>query len=159
MGDMMMMCDAIEKEIGKIAEKGLTTSNLETAYKLIDMYKDLKTVEAMDDAGYSNAMSYDDGSMAVYSKRGYNDGMSNARRGEYYVRGHYSRNSVDPGERYISAKESYRYSRNSGDRQSMLESLDDYMSNMTDRLNEMMHDADTQEERDMIQKYISKIRK
>lgn len=158
MADFMMMCENLEKEINKIAEKGLTASNLETAYKLIDMYKDLKTIEAMEDAGYSNA--YDDGSI-TYAMRGrsYNDGNSNARRGEHYVRGHYSRNSADPRERYMSAKESYRYSRASGDRQSMLESLDDYMSNMTDKLQDMMQDADTQEERDMIQKYINKVRK
>ena len=43
------MLEVVCEEIDKIAEKGLTTGNLDTAYKLIDMYKDLKTVEGMDD--------------------------------------------------------------------------------------------------------------
>ena len=43
------MLEVVCEEIDKIAEKGLTTGNLDTAYKLIDMYKDLRTVEGMDD--------------------------------------------------------------------------------------------------------------
>ena len=33
------MLDVICEEIDKIADKGLTTGNLDTAFKLIDMYK------------------------------------------------------------------------------------------------------------------------
>lgn len=155
MADIMVMCDAIEKEINKIAEKGLTSSNLDTAYKLIDMYKDLKTVEAMDEAGYSEA--YDEDSYRGRNMRSYN-GNSYARRGEHYVRGHYSRESADPRERYMSMKESYRYSRSGNDKQSMIDSLDDYMNDMSRKLQSMMDDADTNEERETIQKYMNKIR-
>ena len=35
----------IREELDKIAEKGLNTGNLETAYKLIDMLKDMENVE------------------------------------------------------------------------------------------------------------------
>ena len=35
----------IKDELDKIAEKGLNTGNLETAYKLIDMLKDMENVE------------------------------------------------------------------------------------------------------------------
>ena len=48
MRDMKELCRIIEEELGKIAEKGLNTSNLETAYKLIDMYKDIKNTEYWD---------------------------------------------------------------------------------------------------------------
>ena len=34
----------IREELDKIAEKGLNTGNLETAYKLIDMLKDMENV-------------------------------------------------------------------------------------------------------------------
>ena len=44
------MLEVICDEIDKIAEKGLTTGNLETAYKLIDMYKDSKTPKILDGA-------------------------------------------------------------------------------------------------------------
>ena len=45
MEKMQKLCSLIEQELHKIAEKGLTTSNLETAYKLVDMYKDLINTE------------------------------------------------------------------------------------------------------------------
>jgi hypothetical protein len=160
MADFMNMCDAIEKEINKIADKGLTSSNLETAYKLIDMYKDLKTIEAMEEAGYSE--DYDD-SISYRGRgrsyRGYNsmDGDSYRGRGEHYVRGHYSRESADPRERYMSAKESYRYSHANNDKQSMIDSLDDYMNEMSTKLQTMMNDADTNEERETIKRYMNKL--
>lgn len=87
------MMDVICEEIDKIAEKGLTTQNLETAYKLIDMYKDLKTVEGMDDWAeeeYSQARgryakrdsmgryARNDGRMMSYNRgNSYADGMGN----------------------------------------------------------------------------------
>lgn len=75
MRDIKDLCAIVEDEIGKIAEKGLNTANLETAYKLIDMYKDIKNTEYWDkkaeyymsvlsemDSGYSeNAYSRDEG--------------------------------------------------------------------------------------------------
>lgn len=45
MRDMERLLEKICEELDKIAEKGLNTGNLETAYKLIDMYKDLKNTE------------------------------------------------------------------------------------------------------------------
>ncbi len=78
------MCDVVTEEIMKIADKGLTTGNLETAYKLIDMLKDLKTVEAMEGGGgYSQRYDYDN------SYGGY--AMARDMRPERYVKGRYSR--------------------------------------------------------------------
>ena len=48
MRDVKDLCARIEDEIGKIAEKGLSVSNLDTAFKLIDMYKDIKNTEYWD---------------------------------------------------------------------------------------------------------------
>lgn len=45
MNDMEKLCRVIEEELSKIAEKGLTQSNIDVAYKLVDMYKDLKNTE------------------------------------------------------------------------------------------------------------------
>ena len=78
---MDRMLEVICDEIDKIAEKGLTTGNLETAYKLIDMYKDLKTVEGMEEYAeddYSQArgrVRAKRDSMGRYSRR-YDDGNS-----------------------------------------------------------------------------------
>ena len=80
------MMQNIHEELDKIAEKGLNTSNLETAYKLIDMWKDMENVEywkckkeyynqvmdEMDGGEYSEARRKRD-SMGRYSRA---DGMS-----------------------------------------------------------------------------------
>lgn len=169
MADMERLEERICDELDKIAEKGLTTSNLETAYKLIDMYKDLKTVDAMGEAGYSEAMSYDGDSMARRGRGGRysrNDGMSNR---QHYVRGHYSRddgsmmddgmmNSRDYAEaRYSQAKMDYRQSR--AGKQDVMESLNHKMQELRNELKEMSKDSDFPEERQQIDKYVQMLEK
>jgi hypothetical protein len=51
MEKMKKFCELIEMELGKIADKGLTTSNLDAAYKLVDMYKDLKNTDYWETKG------------------------------------------------------------------------------------------------------------
>lgn len=163
MGDMNKMMDVICDEIDKIAEKGLTTSNLETAYKLIDMYKDLRTVDAMEEAGYSETMAYENYPMSM---RG-NDGSSYARgRGRNAKRdsiGRYSRegnNSYDDGmsgrsyaeARYSQAKMDYRNSR--AGKNDVMDSLNDKMRELRNELKEMSKDSDFPEERQTIDKYV-----
>lgn len=140
---MEVICD----EIDKIAEKGLTTQNLETAYKLIDMYKDLKTVEGMDDWAeeeYSQARGR-------YAKRDSMGRYSNA-----YNRG----NSYDDGmgayseRRYMNSKRAYRNDHSMASKQNMLDDLDEFMSEMHGKLKELKRDADTPEERETIDRYI-----
>jgi len=135
------MMETICEEIDKIADKGLTTGNLDTAYKLIDMYKDLKTVDAMEDSEYSETMAYDE------------NGSSYKRDSK----GRYSREE-DKYSRYMDRKKDYRYSRTSDNKRKILDSLDDYMNELTEKLDNMMRDAETQEEKHMIQKYIDRIR-
>ena len=115
MEKMKKLCELIESELSKIAEKGLTTSNLETAYKLVDMYKDLKNTEYWEtkgeyydtvlmemQGGYSErdyAMMDDDYSMrgrkrdrmGRYSRDDGMGGQSMARGGRRDNRGRYSR--------------------------------------------------------------------
>lgn len=151
------MMDVICEEIDKIAEKGLTTQNLETAYKLIDMMKDLKTVEGMEE--YSDGESGTD-----YSMR-----MSGRGRGRYAKRdsmGRYASRydgdmSYDDGymttpseARYLQSKRSYRTDHSMASKQSMLEDLNDFMGEMHDKLKELKRDADTPEERETIDRYM-----
>lgn len=71
------MCSLVEEEIRKISEKGINSGNLEVAYKLVDILKDLKQMEYWDiveenmESGYSG---------------GYDEDSSHKHR----VRGHYS---------------------------------------------------------------------
>ena len=143
------MLEVVCEEIDKIAEKGLTTGNLDTAYKLIDMYKDLKTVEGMDDyyddERYSQArgrMRAKRDSMGRYSRR-YEDGNS------------YNDDGTDYSERrYMDSKRMYRNDHSMASKQTMIADLEDFMSEMHGKLKELKRDADTPEERDTIDKYI-----
>ena len=191
MDKMMKMCELIEMELGKIAEKGLTTSNLETAYKLIDMYKDLKNTEYWEtkgeyydtvlmemQGGYSQndgySMMEDDYAMkgrkrdrmGRYSRDDGMGGQSYARgrggrdnRGRYSREGGYSQN--DGGysmyDRYMDAKQSYRSNQSMDGKQKLMESLEDYMDDFTEKIKEMARDADSQDERDLINKFMNKL--
>ena len=181
MRDMKELCRIIEEELGKIAEKGLNTSNLETAYKLIDMYKDIKNTEYWDTkceyyetvldemrgGGSSYAMEHDYSgrhrdSRGRYSRNdGYDRGSSYARRGEHYVRGHYSRaDGEDDYDRYMEHKHSYRSGDKSADcKQRMVDALERHMDALTDEIAEMGRDADCTEEKRVIEKYIDKLKR
>lgn len=185
MRDMEKLCGLICEELDKIADKGLTTGNLETAYKLVDMYKDLKDAEyrtvkkeyyeqEMDMDGYSEARKRD--SMGRYSRA---DGRMTSdydrdssyrgrRSGEHYVRGHYSRDgySRDSGmdaysgnyDRYMDSKASYRSSKSPECKQRLMDTLENYMDDFSRQMEEMLRDSDCQEERATIKRYLDKIK-
>lgn len=189
MDKMKKMCELIEMELGKIAEKGLTTSNLETAYKLIDMYKDLKNTEYWEtkgeyydtvlmemQGGYSErdyAMMDDDYAMrgrkrdrmGRYAREDGMGGQSYARGGRRDNRGRTRREggySQDDGgysmyDRYMDAKQSYRSNQSMDGKQKLMESLEDYMDDFTEKIKEMSRDADSAEERELINKFMNKL--
>jgi hypothetical protein len=170
----------IREELDKIAEKGLNTGNLETAYKLIDMLKDMENVEywkckegyynaVLDEmeGGYSQAGDHSErrkrDSRGRYSRddgmsmTAYDDGSSYARRGEHYVKGHYSRGNGnnDPYDDYMENKQSYRNGKSEDCKRRMLAALDA----LTEELGDLSKDADCREERETISRYIEKLRK
>ena len=182
MDKMKKICELIEMELGKIAEKGLTTSNLETAYKLIDMYKDLKNTEYWEtkgeyydtvlmemQGGYSErdyAMMDDDYAMrgrkrvrmGRYSREDGMGGQSMARGRGGRSRGY---SMSDGGDymynRYMDAKQSYRSNQSMDGKQKLMESLEDYMDDFTEKIKEMSRDADSAEERELINKFMNKL--
>lgn len=103
------------KELEEIAGKGeLGAGDLEIVHKLTDTIKNIdkiKCYDEMEKGEYSQrggsrggnsyrGNSYDGGDMGGMNggsynggNSGYNGGNSGARRGEHYVRGHYSRGS------------------------------------------------------------------
>lgn len=92
--------DKMMDELKRICSKpDMSQSDLENVYKMVDIIKDVSTIEAMRDAGYSQAnvrMSYDDPSMSYgrYGNRSYDDGYSERRgrdaMGRYTSRDGYS---------------------------------------------------------------------
>lgn len=85
MNELYDLCENLKEDIKELNKKGdISPTELDRAYKAVDIIKDIKTIEAMEDAGGSYAGSYDDYSRRYYRDGGsYNsyDGMSNARRG------------------------------------------------------------------------------
>ena len=88
MNELYDLCENLKDEIKELNKKGdISPTELERAYKAVDIIKDIKTIEAMEDAGYSNARgnsynSYDGQSNRMYPGYYYDEpGMSNARRG------------------------------------------------------------------------------
>lgn len=194
MKDMERLCGIIEEELGKIADKGLNTGNLETAYKLIDMFKDLKNTEYWDTkieyymavleemhGGYSHK---EYGALDEYSERGrkrdsmgrysresgygmenhmpgtYSRGMrEHAGRG-YNRSGGYSGNDGygDYYDKYMESKHSYRSSKSPECKQRLMDTLEEYMNDFSQQMEEMLRDSDCQEERATIKRYLEKIK-
>ena len=169
MDRMRKMCEIIENELGKIAEKGLTTSNIDTAFKLIDMHKDLKNVEYWDikKEYYEEAIAGMRGGYSrnpdKYSERGgrKRDSMGRYARDDGMDHGlsHTRAYSNEDGllYEYLDAKQSYRSGRNADNKQRLMDSLEGYMDEFTAKIKEMHRDADTPEERDLIGKFMAKL--
>jgi hypothetical protein len=94
------VCDRVEEELESFCKKpDWTSSDIQVIGWLVDQAKDIETIWAMKDAGYSQAnvrMSYDDPAMsyARYGNRSYDDGYSERRgrdaMGRYTSRDGYS---------------------------------------------------------------------
>lgn len=86
MNELYDLCDNLKDEIKELNKKGdISPTELERAYKAVDIIKDIKTIEAMEGAGYSNTgSSYADGGYSQRMYPGYyydEPGMSRARAG------------------------------------------------------------------------------
>lgn len=131
MNVMYKIQDMVESELELISKKPeMSSSDIEATYKLIDILKDITTIEAMQDSGYSQEGSYDDMSMR-YSGRG-----NSYRRGR------------DSMGRYTSRDSSYRDGYSGHNKSSMIEDL-----------RELMDDAKNDMERDSIRRVIDILNK
>lgn len=111
MEDMRKLKDMLCRELDEFSRRdSIESYDLDTIHKLTDTIKNLDKIEMLEDGGYSQARgggnrggmrnyaregggnSYADGNSYGYEDSfGDNDGYSQARRGQHYVRGHYSR--------------------------------------------------------------------
>lgn len=118
-----MLCKELE-EYGE--QKSISASDVDMIHKLTDTIKNLDKIEMLEDDGYSGHYPT------------YDDGVSYARRGTHYVRGHYSRDMDKDG--YSDR----RYSR------------DDAKDHMMNKLGEMMRNANPNE-REALEEAMRKI--
>ena len=110
------ICEMLEDELKEIVKKGdISPNELERVYRAVDIIKDIKTIEAMEDGGYSNeggmsnrGYSYRGGSYEGSYDGSYEGGNSNrAMRGSYaYDDGSYRRGRDARG-RYTSREDGY----------------------------------------------------
>lgn len=164
-----------EKELKAIEEKGLTSSNLDNAYKLVEIVKGVDKINMMQDGGeysrggYSRDMEDYSRELGGYSREGgysndYDNGNSyrrgrNQRNGQYMHRPNYSRLSGEDTDmdRYRESKREYSNSRDDGAKNKMLDALEDFMSGVCGMMKQLTKDADCREEREVIQNWCRKI--
>ena len=60
-------------------------------------------------------------------------------------------------DKYIDNKISYRNNQSMDGKKKLMDSLEEYMDDFTEKIKEMHRDADTPEEREMISKFMTKL--
>ena len=170
-----------EKELKAIEEKGLTSSNLDNAYKLVEIMKGVDKIEMMQDGGgysrdgYSRDMEDYSRERGGYSRNGdysregnysndYDNGNSyrrgrSATTGRYVHLPNYSRLSGDDTDmdEYRKRKREYSNSRDEGSKGRMLDALEDFMCGVSSMVKQICRDADCREEREIVKKYAREI--
>lgn len=145
--------DMLEDELKKIAKKDeITTGDLDNIYKMVDIVKDVTTVKAMEEGGYSqesSRRSYE----GSYGRGGSYNSYDGSYRGSY--EGSYGRRGRDgDSDGRYSEEGSYRNSRGSYDGYS-----GHNKEQMIEHLTEMMRNARNEEERDAYRKVIDQMKR
>lgn len=125
--------DMLCEELDKIAKQGeLSAGSLDTVHKLTDTIKNIDKIEMLEDEGYSQRAGYD----------------GRSYRGSSYRGGYDSGDSYDGG--YSERRMHYvrgHYSR------------DDGREHMMNQLQQMMHSAKNEKERDALQRCMTQLEK
>lgn len=158
-----------ERELKDIEQKGLAPNNIENAYRLVEIMKGIDKIEMMGEGdGYSRdrySRDMEDYSRdGGYSRDDYENGNSyrrgrNQRTGQYMHRPNYSRLSGDDTDmdRYREMKREYSNARDGESKGRMLDALEDFMCGVHGMMKQLFRDADTREEREVIQRWAGKI--
>jgi len=145
------MWEQIYNQSKTIADRGLTSSNIDMAYKLIEMYYRLKKLELMEGGEYSEAY---DNNGSSYGYAGKRDARGRYSREGYANTNRYNNNYED----YVSAKRDYRNTHSMDCKKEMIDTLEMYMDNFVNEMEELARDADCAEERDTINRYIRRVK-
>ena len=142
-----ILYDYVCDELQEVEKDGLKASNLDSTDKLLNIKKNLLKIEKYEDEGYSMDGGY------WTAEGSYADGMGNmrnysgARRGEHWVRGHYSRDGYRMNDRRMYGTD-YSMARRRDSRGRY--SRDDAKEHMLNKLGEMMPMADDRQ-RDILE--------
>lgn len=144
--------EAVEKPIETAIKSGVNLNNLDYLYKLVDIYKDVANINYWkvkeDNMRYSNYGNYGRG--GSYGRRGYD-----AR-----YRGHRPEDKIDEMymnyQAYSEGREAYGRG-NYGAREDSMMCLETMLESMEDFVKMLKEEASSQEEIELIRKYIKKI--
>lgn len=158
----------VKKELENIGDKGLTSSNLETTYKLIDIYKDIKEA-----CYYDEIAGKDDGLYGARARdsrgryRDYDDdygrsGSGSGRGGNY---GHYPLD--ERSERHLERMREGMYNYNEGksryrdgdSKERMVEGIEMTMGAIVNFVEAMVDFAETTSEKEIVRKHIEKLKR
>lgn len=159
----------VKKELDNIAEKGLTSSNLEATNKLVDIYKDILEICEKEHGGEESMYGargrdgrYRDYDYDNYGARGGNSGRGGSYNGDY---GHYPLD--DRTERHFlrmrEGMENYdlgrsRY-RDGGTNERMVEGIEMTMGAIVNFIESLMDIAETSQEKEIVRKYVDRLKK
>lgn len=162
---MEQLLRKVEKELENISEKGLSSSNLDTTYKLIDIYKDIKEA-----CYYENEMREDQEEMYGARRRD-NRGRYTDNYNRYEERsggsGRYNHYPLDErNERYFDRMREGVYNYNEGkmryrdgdSKQRMIEGVEMTMGAIVNFIESMIDFAETTQEKEIVRKYVDKLK-
>ena len=146
---MHKLIEKVDKEIECINEQGITNGNIEILSTLVDIKKDLTTINAME--AETEMRYYDDNPYSYYGGGRY----------ERY-RGRDDR-ITERGRRIMESIDNYRYGRerymDGGNERQMHEGLEDVMYSVTGLIETIMDLAEKPEEKEIVRKHIDKLKK
>lgn len=146
--------EKVEAELENISNKGLTNSNLDATFKLIDIYKDIKESEyyenQIDNGSYNGMRDRNYGRYYDDSRR-----MSGERYDHYGPMSRYFMRIEDDLDNYCSSRDRYR----NGDSSERIEEGMDMIMESIHKFVECLADyAETSREKEVIRKHIDKMR-
>ena len=164
---MHRLLERVEKELENISNKGLNSSNLDTAYKLIDIYKDIKESSYYDEMAHKGETSYgarardsrgrfmDSDSKRLYDRT---DDWGTERYGLYPYEDKIERHLTrmrDGVDKYNIGKERYR---DGGSQDRMIDGIEMTMEAITMFIESLCDLAETSQEKEIIRKHINKLK-
>ena len=162
----------VEKELEKIADKGISSSNLDTTYKLIDIYKDIKEscyYDYQTEDGSYNARMRDGKGRYMQSDEGrYNN--SKYYTDDWNTSDRYNMDDYNPHtermNKYVMRMKdginSYNYGKDrymkSGSQERLVDGIDMIMSAICSFVEELSDYAETNQEKEIIRKHLNKMK-
>ena len=146
--EMELLLKRVGKELETIADKGISSSNLDSTYKLIDIYKDIKEINCMDNKGTYNDKYYIERYNTGWDKD-YNTHPIDERHERYLTRMREGLADYNAGR--------MRY-RDGGSEQRMIDGIEMTMGAVINFVESLIDYAETSQEKEIVRKYVNKLK-